>query len=138
MMQYEPEMICPEIAVIPAVANWFTCSRPPLQLVPSPWTHCRPMIGCDAGVSVTTLTAISPVFGDENACARALVGWTVPANVSTVFCEGSTMPPQLMLRAPARASTHAAVTRKGMRRFYTEGPARDEAARRAASPRAAV
>src|SRR4051812_1095832 len=121
MMQYEPETICPEIAVVETVANGFTCSCPPLQLVPSLCTHCRPITGCDAGVSVTIFTAISPVFDEEKVCARALPGWTVPANGSTWFCDGSTMPPQLMVRAPARARTHAADTRKGMSRFYTEG-----------------
>src|SRR3954451_3183706 len=138
MMQYEPETICPEIAVVETVANGFTCSCPPLQLVPSLCTHCRPITGCDAGVSVTIFTAISPVFDEEKVCARALPGWTVPANGSTWFCDGSTMPPQLMVRAPARARTHAADTRKGMSRFYTEGPTTDEAAGRAWQRDAAV
>ena len=63
---------------------------------------------------------ISPVFDDENGCPgpfpwRAMV----PENVSTLFCDGSTIPPQLTLRAPATASTSAARNRDLMSRFYT-------------------
>src|SRR6185295_1479484 len=73
------------------------------------------MTGCDAGVSVSTFTWISPVFDEENACARAEPGWTVPENESTVFCDGSTMPPQLMLKAPAHASRNPADERSLIR-----------------------
>src|SRR4051794_4486144 len=108
-------MIWPEIAVMPAVANGLICSRPPLQdLSLDPCTHCNPSTGDDAGVMVTTLTAISPVFGVVNQWARALVGCTVPENVSVWFCDGSTMPPQLTLIAAARASASAPEIRKPM------------------------
>src|SRR5215212_2512573 len=99
-------MICPEIAVMFAVANWFTWSRPPLQLLSlDPCTHCTPMTGDEAGVIVRILIASSPVFDVVNQCARALAGCTVPEKDSIWFCDGSTMPPQLMLIAPARART---------------------------------
>src|SRR4051812_32485208 len=72
------------------------------------------------GANAVILTEISPVFGDENGC-----GWPrpptaiVPETVSTWFFDGSTMPPQLTLRAPATASTNAARNREPIPRFYT-------------------
>src|SRR5258707_21048 len=50
----------------------------------------------------------------ENFWTEKPAGATVPENDSFWFCEGSVMPPQLMLIAPARARRSAAGTRKRM------------------------
>ena len=73
----------------------------------------------DTGESAVTFTEISPVFEDENGknVAVPVPGVIVPLKVSTVFFDGSTMPPQLSDSTPASASAAAADNRARMPRI---------------------
>src|ERR1044072_3945256 len=61
-----------------------------------------------SGASAVILTEISPVLLTENECDVNPCGVTVPLNSCIWFLEGSTMPPQLIVKKAAAASASAA------------------------------
>src|SRR5439155_25138946 len=67
-----------------------------------------------SGASAVIFIEISPVFDTLKTCASNPCGVSVPLNVSTWFLDGSTMPPQLMVKSAAAASASAAVHRGSM------------------------
>src|SRR5689334_22204140 len=104
-------MICVEMAGSPTCAKLFCPNTPPsdpahVPLLSRP-VHSTPTnVLDDDGVSCVTLTEISPVLEALKPCRG---DWPpsgmVPVKVSTWFCEGSTMPPQL---AAPKAATRSA------------------------------
>src|SRR5580765_2141703 len=60
-----------------------------------------------SGASAVILIEISPVLLTENGCGLNPCGLTVPLNSCIWFLEGSTIPPQLIVKRAAAASATA-------------------------------